>query len=241
MSVDLFEQQSDGKRGGMTVLVLAAHPDDEVLGCGGAIARHTEAGDAVHTVFIADGETSRGDGAAAKDRVRAREDMARKAADVLGAAPPVFLRFPDNRLDTVPLLEIAQGIEEQVRSVQPHCVYTHSAADMNVDHRLTHQAARTALRPQAGMSAVRILGFEIPSSTEWGGSGFGPVFEPTVGIDATPYIERKLAALGCYEPELRQMPHPRSKVAIEALMQWRGAQFGMLHAEAFELIREITR
>ncbi len=225
----------------MSIMIIVAHPDDEVLGCGGTIARHTADGTDVQILFVADGEGSRANGVPNSDHIALREDMALRAADVLGTKPPVFLRFQDNRLDTIPFLEVVQAIEGQLETLKPSTVYTHAAGDMNVDHRVVHQAVRTALRPTSSNPVQRLLAFEVPSATDWGGRGFGPDFAPTCAIDVSAFADQKHRALRAYGAEMRAMPHPRSYEAIDALMTLRGAAFGMGAAETFELIYETVR
>lgn len=219
----------------MSILVLAAHPDDEVLGCGAAIARHASRGERVRIVFVSDGETSRGD--VAEDAVVARQDMARAAASVLGADPPIFLGFPDNRLDTVPLLDIVQAIEGAVGPPWPRRVYTHHAGDLNVDHGIVARACLTAFRPQPGVAVRDILGFEVLSSTGWNGPE--AAFVPNVFLDASGYEDRKAAALACYEAELRAFPHARSQETMRHLLAFRGSTVGLPAAEAFTLLRRV--
>lgn len=225
------------------VLVIAAHPDDEALGCGGVIARHADAGDRVHVVFLADGVTGRQDAPdldALADALRRREDGAAAAARILGAEPPVFHRLPDNRLDGVPLIDLAKLVEREVARVEPDIVYTHHGGDLNIDHRLTHQAVLTACRPLPGSPVRAIYAFEVPSSTEWGGAMTGGGFAPTRFVDIAGQLQRKLEALACYGDEMRPFPHPRSREAVEALVRLRGAASGLDAAEAFMVVREIV-
>jgi LmbE family N-acetylglucosaminyl deacetylase len=224
---------------GLSILVAAAHPDDEVLGCGGTIARHVERGDTVAIAFLADGASARAGAGVAEIEARRRGALA--AARQLGAAAPVFFSFPDNRLDSVPLLDIAQAIEGVVAATRPSIVYTHHGGDLNVDHRRVHQAVLTACRPQPGHPVDAIYAFEVPSATEWGGSGFGPAFAPTRFVDIAPWLGRKTAALDVYAGELRDWPHPRSRDGVESLARWRGATAGMSAAEAFMILRHLDR
>jgi LmbE family N-acetylglucosaminyl deacetylase len=214
----------------MKIMVIAAHPDDEVLGCGGTIARHAAEGDEVHIVFLADGETSRT--MAAK---RNRNMAALAASKILGAQPPVFFDWNDQMLDTVPLLRITQGIEEQIAKIKPDVAYIHHAGDLNLDHRIAHQAAVTALRPLPGASCRAIYAFEVLSSTEWG-AGFAPTH--FVDIADAP-MRRKIKALECYAEEMRDSPHPRSFGVVNSLAHYRGATVGVPAAEAFMTIRTI--
>lgn len=228
----------------MSILVVAAHADDEVLGCGGTIARHTAAGDKVHVLFLADGETGRDavcDPVARREDIKRREEAARAAARILGAAVPEFCRFPDNRCDGVPLLDIVKAVERIIAKVRPAVMYTHHANDLNVDHRIAHQAVLTAGRPVAESPVREIYAFETASSTEWEASSQGRMFQPARFVNIEPFIEVKLAALAAYGAEMREFPHPRSRQALEAQWMLRGAQSGLPAAEAFVAVREICR
>jgi LmbE family N-acetylglucosaminyl deacetylase len=220
------------------VFVVAAHPDDEVLGCGGAIARHADRGDRVDVLFVADGVTSRPGG---KASLEGRRAAARRAAQVLKVRAPRFLDFPDNRLDSVPLLDIVQALERVIAEVAPTVVYTHHGGDLNIDHRIVHQATLTALRPMPNSKIEGLFAFETPSSTEWATPAIGAGFRPDRFIDISSVLERKLAALEAYGEELRPFPHPRSAEAVRALATWRGASAGLKAAEAFLTLRWIER
>ena len=220
-----------------TVLVIAAHPDDEVIGCGGTLAKHIESGDQVITLFMTDGESARTD--VKLTQISARQKMAESAATILGTAPPIFLNFPDNKMDVVPLLEITQAIEQARKDMCPDVIYTHHLGDLNIDHRITAQATLTAFRPQPGSSVQEIYSFEVNSSTEWTANQLHPSFHPNVFVDIKQTWDKKLRALECYESELRQFPHSRSTSAIENLNQWRGNSVGLATAEAFSLLRLI--
>ena len=150
--------------GGLPVLALVAHPDDEVLGAGGTLALHALRGDEVHIVFLTDGVGARGADRAAEER---RAEAAIKAASILGARPPRFLGFPDNCVDRIALLDVVQAIEAVIASVQPATVYTHHAGDLNIDHAICHRAVLTACRPLPGSKLRRIYAMEVASSTEW--------------------------------------------------------------------------
>jgi len=220
------------------VLIVAAHPDDEALGCGGTIARHVERGDVVDVLFVADGVSARGADAQALAR---RQDAARKATSILGTQPPHFLDLPDNQLDSVPLIEVTQAIERLAREVAPAIVYTHHGADLNVDHRIVHQAVLTAFRPIPGASVVGLFAFETASSTEWSSSAVGPAFAPDRFVDISGHLECKVAALDAYAEEMRPFPHARSLVSVRSLAMWRGACVGLAAAEAFVTLRWIER
>jgi len=223
-----------------SVLVVAAHPDDEVLGCGGTISAHAAAGDTVHILFVADGVGARHGGKPAAESIEPRRRMARQAAEIMAAGEPRFLDFPDNRLDSVPLLDVIQAIEPVFAELRPDIVYTHQAGDLNIDHRIVHQAVLTAGRPMPGLSVTALYGFEVPSSTNWADPASTSPFTPNRYVDISPHFERKLQALNCYESEIRPFPHARSVEAITALATYRGTSVGLKSAEAFMCIREIV-
>lgn len=218
------------------VLVSVAHPDDEVLGAGGTIARHAVAGDDVHIVFLTDGVGSRGVDVAAAQR---RATAAREAAKILGAKEPTFFDFPDNRLDDVNLLDVVKALESVIFELRPTIVYTHCSGDLNIDHQICHRAVLTACRPVANASVRRIYTMEIASSTEWGSPSASERFVPTRFVDISQTAAIKRQALEAYAEEMREFPHSRSLEAIEALARWRGASAGLHAAEAFGIVRDI--
>lgn len=219
----------------MNVLAVVAHPDDEVLGPGATLAKHALSGDDVLVLILGTGAMAR-PGADAAD-VTALRECARNAAQELGTTIRMST-LPDNRFDSLDLLDIVQMVESVIQEHQPEIVYTHSAADLNVDHRMTHDAVLAACRPLRQSTVRRVLAFESPSATEWGSGHFIPtVF---VNVAEEPFA-RKGRALVHYATEMRPAPHPRSFVSVEALASWRGAMSGVDRAEAFELIREVMR
>lgn len=223
----------------MTVLVVAAHPDDEVLGCGGAIARHARDGEAVHLVFLADGVSSRSPSDDHVAEVGRRRDAARVAANILGASSVTFHDLPDNQLDMVALLDIARLVESVVEEHSPSLVYTHHRNDLNIDHRRVHQAVMTACRPIPGSRVGTILAFETPSSTEWATPGSAEAFIPNWFVDISETLELAVEALNAYAEEVRDWPHPRSPEALVHLARWRGSCVGLHAAEAFMLARQV--
>lgn len=220
----------------MKILCVAAHPDDEVLGCGGTLARHVAAGDAVHVCLVAEGLTSRQGGGDAAELAELAA-TARRADARLGVRDTRLLGLPDNRLDELPRLEVIQRIEQVIAEIQPEVIYTHAAADLNIDHQIVHEAVLTACRPVPGQGVKRILCFEVPSSTEWRGAGSACPFVPNWFVDISNTLADKLAALGEYAGEMRPWPHARSIEACEHLARWRGASVGVAAAEAFMLAR----
>ena len=225
------------------ILVVAAHPDDEVLGCGGAIARHADSGDQVQVLIVAEGSTSRQqerDRAQVRDELSALAKAAHTAGSILGATSVELLDLPDNRLDSLDRLDLIKRIEQRVECHQPECVYVHHAGDVNVDHRRLHEAVVTACRPMPGHVVKRLLSFEVASSTEWQPSGSATAFQPNWFVDISEQWERKREALVAYSSEMRQWPHARSLEAVEHLARWRGAQVGVEAAEAFCLLRQLV-
>ncbi len=217
-----------------TVLVVAAHPDDEALGCGGTIARHIDNGDEVFTIFVADGVTSRA--YANQKDLNERESCAELARKVLGVHKNFYLGLPDNQLDSLPLIEVIKPIERIVQDIQPNVVYTHHIGDLNVDHCITHKAVLTACRPMPKTSVQAIFAFEIMSSTDWALSN-SEVFNPNHFVDISRHLQKKMDALGAYVMEMRNSPHSRSAEHIKHLAYHRGHCVGMNAAEAFQVIR----
>ena len=134
------------------IAVVAAHPDDEVLGCGGTMARHVQEGDEVHVLYMADGVSSREEQNLQKDQLQLRNQAALAACNILGVSTFTFLGFPDNKMDSLPLLDIVRPLEERVRDIQPEVVYTHHHGDLNIDHQITYRAVMTACRPVPAQS-----------------------------------------------------------------------------------------
>lgn len=224
----------------MSILVIAAHPDDEVLGCGATIAK-LGAEHEVHIAILGEGITSRQDqsddeSAAA---VRRLQGDARSASKVLKAKSVSMDSLPDNRFDEMPLLEITKRVEQLIQEFQPTIVYTHHPGDLNVDHQITFRALLTATRPVSGCPVREIYAFEVPSSTDWAFQQVQPAFKPNVFVDVTSTIGAKVQGLKCYASEIRPFPHPRSEEALRAIARRWGSVIGTEYAEAFELIRSL--
>lgn len=219
-----------------TVLIVAAHADDEALGCGGAIARHAAEGDNVYAVFMADGVSSRA--LSTKKDLEGRNVAAERARKILGIKKCFYLGLPDNRMDSVPMIEIVRALEPIVQMLKPTIVYTHHDGDLNIDHRITHQALITACRPAPNFSVREIYAFEIMSSTEWSAPTSKP-FVPNHYVDITEYLDTKLESLAAYAVEMRAEPHSRSIAHLKNLAHHRGNSVGMLAAEAFLTIRTL--
>jgi len=225
----------------MSVLVLAAHPDDEVLGCGGTIARLVAAGEDVSIAILGEGITSRytHPSDADFDQLRALHSNSQRAADMLGAKRLFMFGFPDNRFDTVPLLDVVKVVEKLIDDLRPTMVYTQHGGDLNVDHMVLFRATLTATRPMAGTPVKSVYSYEVASSSEWAFQQFAPEFRPNVFVDIETTLEAKIAAMQVYESEARPFPHPRSPDALRAQARRWGTTVGVSAAEAFQLIREL--
>ena len=222
-------------------LVIAAHPDDEVIGCGGTIARLVREGKDVHIVILANGLTSRArrEEQNSVELLKHHHQRAQQAGSLIGASSVRVLGFPDQKLDTLPLLEITQAIEQEIERVQPDAIFTQHGGDLNQDHVITYRATLTATRPMAGGCVRCVYAYEVPSSTEWSFQRFAPHFQPSVFFDIADTLEIKIAAMQIYQSEARDFPHPRSSRALQAIAQRWGSVVGLNAAEAFEFVREI--
>lgn len=223
------------------ILVVAAHPDDEVLGCGATIARLAREGAEVHIAILGEGITSRYEKEERPDRklIENLHAASRQVAKLLGAKNLSMHDLPDNKFDTVPLLEVVKIVEEVVKEVQPRVVYTHHGGDLNIDHAITARAVLTATRPVAGCPVRELLAFEVPSSTEWAFQQYEPAFRADVFMDVQATIEAKVKAMELYEGEARPFPHPRSAEALRAIARRWGSVAGIEYAEAFSLVRSV--
>jgi LmbE family N-acetylglucosaminyl deacetylase len=222
------------------VLVVAAHADDEALGCGGAIAKHSDIGDKTAALFMTNGVGSRENIGA--QEIDARTSAMAKALEILDVSHYKRLDFPDNAMDSVSFLEIVKSIERFCSDWGiPDRIYTHHPSDLNVDHQLTYQAVMTCFRPQPALAGkpTSILTFEVLSSTGWLGAAGNVPFQPNMFIDISSSLERKLKSLRAYDEEMRPWPHARSLESIKHLAKFRGASVGVEAAEAFEIARII--
>lgn len=224
------------------ILTVAAHPDDEVLGCGGTMAGHVAAGDEVAILILGEGLTSRAPtrSEAPRDGMARLQANAREAAAILGVTAITLLDFPDNRFDSVDLLDVIKAVERLKREVRPDVVYVHHWGDLNIDHRVTFDAVMTAFRPLPGEAPASIFAFEVPSSTSWGGPAPDRAFVPThyVAIDGT--IDQKVRAMEAYDTERTKAPHPRAPESLHAWARYRGTQVGFTAAEAFVTVRTMV-
>ena len=226
------------------ILVVAAHPDDEVLGCGGTIAKYRKAGYDVRVVFLAEGITARYelgqfDTPEVIGKIERRNMNAKRALALLGVdGKQVFTSLRHCcRLDQVPLIDLTKEIEKHLADFKPTRLFTHATGDTNVDHGFVHRAVLAAARPIAEVCRLRaIYAFEVLSSSEW--NPLQP-FAPTMFHDIASHIDAKIAALAAYEDEMRSAPHPRSSEVVRALAVYRGTQIGSAFAEGFVLVRGI--
>jgi len=223
------------------VLVLAAHPDDEVLGCGGTIARLTDEGREVHIAIFGEGITSRHADPGEADQAALDElhQTALQVATSLGAANLSLFKLPDNRFDTVPLLDIVKPIEGLISEVRPSVVFTQHGGDLNIDHVTLFRATLTATRPMEGMPVRDVYAYEVASSSEWAFDQFEPTFQPSLFVDIEATLMRKVKAMELYESEARPFPHPRSGDALIHAARHTGARVGMKAAEGFHTIRAL--
>jgi LmbE family N-acetylglucosaminyl deacetylase len=223
-----------------TVLVVAAHPDDEVLGCGGTVARLVKEGCKVFTLILGEGITSRSAESLKSHSVQKKLDSLKESAIranmLLGVKKVFFLDMPDNQMDTVSLISIVKGIENIKDAVKPDCVFTHYLKDLNIDHRITTQAVLTASRPLQKETVKEIYSFEVLSSTEF---NYPLSFCPDAYFDISNTMNLKLAALKRYNSEMRSFPHPRSLKFVELNAVYHGVRSGLRKAEAFKIIRVV--
>jgi LmbE family N-acetylglucosaminyl deacetylase len=187
----------------LNIAVIVAHPDDKVLAFGGIICRHTDAGDKVHVLFLATGISSRDefDTTPAADAIANLREQAQLAGSVLGVENIEFAEFPDNRMDSVALLDVVKRVDRFIESVNPEIVYTHHVGDLNIDHAITARAVLTACRPIPGSRIRQILAGEILSSSEYAFAQ--DRFRPTTYVGIESFLDWKREALQAYGQEVR--------------------------------------
>jgi LmbE family N-acetylglucosaminyl deacetylase len=225
----------------MTTLVVAAHPDDEVLGCGGTMARLIREGNDIYIAILGEGMTSRYQqrDQANQSEVEALRSQSRQVAEFLGAKDLFLFDLPDNRFDTVPLLDVIKKVEELIERLQPQVVYTHHSGDLNIDHSIVHRATLTATRPVQRCPVKAVYAYEVPSSTDWAYQQFQSYFYPNVFVDISSTLKKKIEAMALYDSETQPFPHPRSDEAVAAIAQRWGSAAGFEAAEAFQLIKQV--
>lgn len=236
----------------MNVLVIVAHPDDEILGMGGTILKHTQKGDKVKIIFLATGIMSRRKSNYKNSSSYEKTDFeiekmnkeikklrldAKKACKILGVTDLTFYDFPDNEMDSIPLLQIIKIIENEIQTNKPDLIFTHHFGDLNIDHRIAFNATLTACRPY-GSTVKELICFEVPSSTEW---NYPATFNPNYFVNIQHQIKNKIKAMEAYANEIGKFPHPRSSKNLMSVAEKWGASSGTKSAEAFEIIRKIDR
>ncbi len=210
------------------ILVLAAHPDDETLGCGGTIKKLSRY-NKIHLLTFTNGHSAR-----EKEDHLNRNILLGKVCKILGISKYNFGNFPDNAMDSVPLIEIVKFIENIIKYT-PDIIFTHHPRCLNIDHRIVYMATITAFRPQFGESQ-KIYSYNVPSSSEWNN------FEnnrPNVYVNIKKYYQFKIKALNIYKKEMRKYPHPRSIRSILNNLKYNGNLVGLDFAETFTLIRDV--
>ncbi len=231
-------QRIDLSKGMATrVLVIAAHPDDEVLGCGGAIARHVENGSQVYVLIATRGAPDVFPSA----QVETVWQEAHAAHEMLGITETYTLDFLAPRLDVIPTHELVDSIHEHLIQLRPEIVYLPHRGDIHNDHRCVYHATLVAARPIDNCGINRLLCYETPSETEWAPPSGDNAFVPTVFVDISRHLEIKLRAVACYRSQIKEPPHPRSLRTVEIQARLRGSTVGLSAAEAFMLVREIVK
>jgi LmbE family N-acetylglucosaminyl deacetylase len=236
----------------MNILVIVSHPDDEILGMGGTILKHSQKGDKVKIIFLATGITSRrksnyentfvykkndSEDKKMEKEIKKLRNNAKKACEILGVKNLMFYNFPDNEMDSVSLLQIIKTIENEIQINKPDVIYTHHFGDLNIDHRTTYNATLTACRPY-GSIVKELICFEVPSSTEW---NYPNTFNPNYFVNIQQQLKNKIKAMNEYTNEIGKFPHPRSNENLMSIAKKWGATSGTKSAEAFEIIRKIDR
>ena len=223
----------------MRILIVVSHTDDEVLGLGGTIAKHKNDGDEIYAISMTNGTDARSQNDL--KIIEQRNVSSNKASQILGFDWIKSCKFPDNAMDSVPLIEIVKQIEEAKTLVSPEIIYTHSSSDLNIDHRIVCKATLTAFRPQPKEFWKEIRAFEVPSATDYGHSSVTGSFNPNFFNNISETITLKIEGLKAYSQEMREYPHSRSFEGVINLAKYRGNQVGLEYAEAFEILRKIKR
>jgi len=219
------------------ILVIAAHPDDETLGCGGTISKFTKEGNLAKVVFLSDGVSSRDEKKNSQKKIKIRNNQALSACKILGIKKIIFYDYPDNALDTISLLKITKSIEKQIFEFKPNIIFTHNSDDLNIDHRIVSEA--TIIATRFYKLKHEILSYEVLSSTDLNFHKSANNFKPNYFVDIKNEIKKKIQALKKYNKEIRKFPHPRSEKGVKVLSNYRGMFAGLEYAEAFKLIKKI--
>ena len=225
------------------ILIVSAHPDDEVLGCGGTMIKFSKKYN-IYSIIAGEGLTSRTK--SNKKKLKKGLDLLKKqafkAAKIMGVKKTFLLSLPDNKLDSIPLLSIIHKLEKIIDKIKPEIIYTHHQGDLNIDHQIINKAVLTATRPIGNKYLKSIRTFEVLSSTEWGNKNSNKTsFNPNLFIDIYKELDKKIKSFLCYKSEVRKFPHPRSKEGIQNLAKFRGSSSGLKAAEAFQIIRSVYK
>jgi len=221
------------------ILIVAAHPDDEVLGCFGTVARLIQEGYEAYTLILGEGKTSRDatrEVGSKKDEIAVLKGEIHQANNHIGIKKVFIEHFPDNRFDSVDLLDIIKVISKVKEEIKPDIIFTHFANDLNIDHQITYKAVITATRPMENETVKEIYSFEILSSTEW---NYPISFAPDTYFDISKTIDLKIDAMKSYGSELCTYPHPRSIEGIELNAKFQGMRVGKKYVEAFKTVRVV--
>ena len=222
------------------ILIIAAHPDDDLLGCGGTIIRSIENKSKIKILFLGEGVSARfpsnENSKACQAAIRSREQSAIKCLKSLGISNFEFNHFLCTRFDSYPILDFVRVIEKLIKEIRPNIVFTHHLSEVNIDHVITHRATEIACRPISKISVKKIYTFEAICSSNF---KFKKKFCPNTYVDIKEYMKRKIKALRYYKNEIRNYPFPRSVLGIETQARYRGMQSGLEFAEAFELVRSL--
>lgn len=222
------------------ILVIAAHPDDEILGCGGTIAKHSNDGDIVNVLLLGSGIKSRKiESGLEQKQLEILGKSSLNANKLLGVKNIFFEDFPDNELDSVSRLSVVRILESYIEKIKPEIIYTHHFSDLNIDHKRISESVLIASRPIPGQLVKKILFFEVASSTNWNFGLNNQNFNPNYFVDISEFLDLKLNALEFYKMEMREYPHSRSIKSLKSLALWRGSSIGVYAAEAFVLARSL--
>lgn len=226
------------------ILVISAHPDDEVLGCSGYICKQNSLGNKVFVLYLSEGVSSRFTDCnmtkELKKEINKRKTMAINVSKVLKFQIIDFFDLPNLRMENMYLLDLVKKIMSVIQKIRPSVILTHHPGDLNTDHKVAFEASFTALRPFSyDFKIEKLLTYEVPSSTNWSNSKIGPLFSPNFYLDISKFLDAKKKAFEIYKYEMRKFPHPRSWKSISAHHLNRGSEVGLDFAEAFEIIREL--
>ena len=213
----------------MKILIVAAHPDDEILGVGGTILKHKEKGDEVFVCMVTKGYKPEW----SEEFIKTKLIEAKKVDNLLGIKKRFFCDFPTVKLNTIPHGKINEKISEIIKKIDPNIVYTHFEKDVNRDHGIIFNAIMVATRP-INKKKIKVICFETLSSSEWNHESFSPNFY----VDIGKFIKRKIEAFSIYKSEVKKYPHPRSREGIEILAKKRGMEISLPYAEAFIIVRD---